>query len=219
MVSSIDPVISQLRAHGAKDVDQYERKLQSFRPNEQKVFEMLSEARAAFMFLKAGLKVTMRDKPDLYLELNGQPLYAEVKHFNWKATDTRDEEVMKAAPFEFVRVGNVVDDEGKHQYEQMCSIAIKKVTQYIADFPNVLVFVNHSPSVDFMLQSAVNEFDDEVRKRGANLDLRKLSGMMMLATVASVGLDATNIDLLPTRHAYKPLSNAFAAAMGQVRFA
>lgn len=219
MAISIDPIIAQLRAHGAKDVDQYERKLRSLGRNEQKVFEMLSEARAALMFLKAGLKVTMRDKPDLCLELNGQPLYAEVKHFNWKATDTRDEEAMKGAPFEFVRVGNVVDDEGKHQYEQMCSTAMKKLTQYMPGFCNVLVFVNHSPSVDFMLRSAVNEFDDEVRRQGANSDLRKLSGMMMLATVASVGLDATNIELLPTRHAYKPLSYAFGAAMGQVQFA
>ena len=211
--------MARLRAHGAKDVDQYERKLRSFGSNEQKVFEMLSEARAALMFLNAGLQVTMRDKPDLYLELNGQPLYAEVKHFNWKGTDTRDEKTMRAFPFEFVRVGNVVDNEGKHQYEQMCSIAMKKVPQYMPDFPNMLVFVNHSPSVDLMLQSAVNEFDDEDRKPGANPDLRNLSGMMMLATIASVGFGATNIDLLPTRFPYKRLSYSFWAALGQVQFA
>ena len=103
MAISIDSLTAQLWAYGAKDVDQYERKLQSFGTNSQKVFEMLSEARAAMMFLHAGIGVTMRDKPDLYLDFKGQPLYAEVKHFNWKATDTRDEAAMKAKPFEFCK--------------------------------------------------------------------------------------------------------------------
>jgi hypothetical protein len=49
------------------------------------------------MFLRTGWQVTMRDKPDLYVELNGALLCAEVKHFNWKATDTGDEEAMAAA--------------------------------------------------------------------------------------------------------------------------
>jgi hypothetical protein len=219
MVLSISDWASALRSNGATAVDQYEEKLRSFGSNSQKVFEMLSEARAAIMFLRAGVGVTMRDKPDLFLEFNGQQLYAEVKHFNWKATDTRDEETMRARPLEFVRVGNVVDDEGKHQYEQMCSIAMRKVSQYMAGFPNILVFVNHSPSVDLMLQSAVNEYDDEVRKPGANPDLRKLSGMMMLGTIARVGFGGGNIDLQPTRYAYRPLSYAFGAAMGQIQFA
>jgi len=60
-----------------------------------------------------------------------------------------------------------------------------------------------------MLQSAVNEYDDEVRKPGANPELRKLSGMMMLATSAPVGFGASNIEFVPTRYAYKPLTYAF----------
>ena len=101
----------------------------------------------------------------------------------------------------------------------MCSIAIKKTPQYMAGFPNILVFVNHSRSVDLMLQSAVNEYDDEVRKPGANPELRKLSGMMMLATSAPVGFGASNIDFVTTRYAYKPLSYAFGEAMAQIQFA
>ncbi len=66
-----------------------------------------------------------------------------------------------------------------------------------------------------MLQSAVNEYDDEVRKPGANLELRKLSGMMMLATSAPVGFGASNIEF--TRYAYKPLSYAFGEAMAQIQ--
>ena len=45
-----------------------------------------------------------------------------------------------------------------------------------------------------MLQSAVHEYDDEVHKPGANEELRKLSGMMKLATSVPVGLEpATSI--------------------------
>jgi len=49
------------------------------------------------------------------LEREGETLYAEVKHMNEKETDRRDEEAMAAAgPFEFVQVGNIIDDEKSH---------------------------------------------------------------------------------------------------------
>jgi hypothetical protein len=177
---SIDWWIGELRRHGASDVDQYEAKLRSFRDNEQKVFEFIAEARAALLFLKNGIKVAMQDRPDLRLSFNGETIYAEVKHYNEKETDRNDAKAMAATPFEFIQVGNVVDDEGLHGWQQMCATAIKKAPQYAPGFPNILVFVNHSDALDLHLRSAVNEFDDAVRKAGASSPLRKLSGMMML---------------------------------------
>jgi len=61
MAISIEQWVSALRSHGAKEVDQYKRKLRSFGAHEQKIFEMLSEARAALLFLRTGWQVTMRD--------------------------------------------------------------------------------------------------------------------------------------------------------------
>src|SRR5580658_2889600 len=137
MKTSVDQSISALRSQGAKDVDEYERKLRSFGMNEQKVFEMLSEARAALWFLGHGWAVTMRDRPDLKLELDSETVYAEVKHINEKDTDRRDQKAMEAAgEFEFVLVGNVIADEQSHAWQQMCDVAKRKESQYLDDEQN-----------------------------------------------------------------------------------
>ena len=139
----IDNWIAELHRHGAQEVEQYHQKLRNFGSNEQKVFELLSEARTALLFLKNRWRVTMRDKPDLLLEYDGVSIYGEVKHMNEKETDRLDAEAMaKADPFEVVQVGSVSADEGGHGWEQMCRIAIKKESQYLEGQQNVLIFVS-----------------------------------------------------------------------------
>ncbi len=215
MAVSIEQWTSALRVHGAKEVDQYERKLESFAGHEQKVFEFLSEARAALFFLRNGWQVTMRDRPDLMLQMEGETVYGEVKHMNRKETDRRDEEVMaKAAPFEFVQVGNIIDDEGERGYQGMCRSAIKKEPQYLTGEQNILIFVSHSESLDLLLQSAVNEFDDAVGKAGAASTLRKLGGMMMFSNIFGPSTGMSNIVFCPTRYALNPISFKLASALG-----
>jgi hypothetical protein len=216
---SIDWWIGELRRHGASDVDQYEAKLRSFRDNEQKVFEFIAEARAALLFLRNGIKVVMQDRPDLRLSFNGETIYAEVKHYNEKETDRNDAKAMAATPFEFIQVGNVVDDEGLHGWQQMCATAIKKAPQDAPGFPNILVFVNHSDALDLHLRSAVNEFDDAVRKAGASSPLRKLSGMMMLKNYQSVGWNATNVEFCYTSYALHAVDPKFVHLMTQGQLA
>ena len=63
----IDNWIAELHRHGAQEVEQYHQKLRNFGSNEQKVFELLSEARTALLFLKNGWRVSMREKTDLLL--------------------------------------------------------------------------------------------------------------------------------------------------------
>ncbi len=105
MTASVEPWIRALRSGGAIGVDGFEAKLMSHGTNHQKVFELLSEARAAVLFLSNGWKVTMRERPDLYLQLGSHEIYAEVKHVHEKETDKRDQEAMAAAePFQFVNV-------------------------------------------------------------------------------------------------------------------
>jgi hypothetical protein len=214
MKTSIDQWILALRSEGAKNVDQYERKLRSLGTNEQKVFEMLSEARVALWFLRHGWTVTMRDRPDLKLEFDGETIYAEVKHMNEKDTDRRDQEAMKAADeFEFVRVGNVIADEQSHAWQQMCNIAKRKKSQYLDGEQNILVFVSYSESLDLMLQSAVNEFDDEVYKAGASSPLRKLGGMAMIGISFGPSSGMSNVGFVPTRFPVKPISSKIASAL------
>lgn len=214
MSLSIESWISELRRRGAQEVDQYERKLQSFRDHDQKIFEMLSEARAALLFLGNGWSVTMREAPDLMLQLDGETIYAEIKHVNEKLTDRRDTEAMaKALPFEFVTVGNISQDEIGHGWEQMYRIAIKKERQYLEGQQNILIFVSYSESLDLLLQSAVNEFDDKVREAGAASPLRKLGGMMMLSTSYGPSSRMSNVVFCPTRYALNPIGPKLGTAL------
>jgi hypothetical protein len=220
MVISIDWWIAELKRLGAKDVDQYERKLRSFRSNERKIFEFIAEARAAKLFLTNGVGVTMQDRPDLRLDFNGEIIYAEVKHQHEKEIDRRDEARMAAAgPYEFVQIGNVFDDEQQHGWQGMCATAIKKESQYVEGFPNILVFVNHSNSIDLHLRSAVNEFNDAVQKGGAGSPLRKLGGMMMIGINQSVGYNPNNVEFGYTSYALKTINPYFVELMNQGQIA
>ena len=215
MAISIAPWISELKSLGAKEVDQYERKLKSFATNEQKIFEFLSEARAALLFLRNGWQVTMRDKPDLMLEFDGETIYAEVKHMNEKETDRRDAAAMAAAgQFEFVQVGNIIDDEDEHGWQGMCRTAIKKEPQYLDGEQNILIFVSYSESLDLLLESARNEFDDEVQRAGTASPLRKLGGMMMFSNIQGPSTGFSNVVFCPTCFPLKPISYKLATAMG-----
>lgn len=214
MPVAIQPFVTSLRAHGAKEVDQYERKLKSFGGNDQKVFELLSEARAALLFLRHGWQVTMRDRPDLMLEYDGGTVYAEVKHMNEKETDRRDADALAAGGgLEFVQVGNVIDDEQSHGWQQMCEIAIRKEPQYMDGEQNILVFVSYSESLDLLLQTAVNEFDDTVWKAGAGSPLRKLGGMMLFSTTFGPSSGMSNIEFCPTSYPLKPISDQVATVL------
>lgn len=214
MAILIDWWIAELRKLGAKNVEPYEQKLRSFDQNEQKVFEFIAEARAALLFLRNGLSVTMQDKPDLRLELGNEIIYAEVKHQNEKETDQRDEAAMAVAdPYEFVQVGNVFDDEQRHGWQGMCATAIKKQPQYVEGAQNILVFVNHSNSIDLHLRSAVNEFDNAVGKAGAASPLRKLGGMMMFGASYGPRSGWSNVEFIRTTYALQPISYRFAMMM------
>jgi hypothetical protein len=214
VVILIDWWIAELRKLGARNVDPYERKLRSFDQDEQKVFEFIAEARAAIFFLRNGISVTMQDKPDLRLERDTEIIYAEVKHQNEKETDRRDEAALAAAsPYEFVQVGNVFDDEQQYGWQGMCATAIKKQPQYVEGAENILVFVNHSNSIDLHLRSAVNEFDDAVRKAGAASPLRKLGGMMMFVESYGPTNGWSNVEFIRTTYALQPISSRFAMMM------
>jgi hypothetical protein len=220
MAISIDWWASELRRHGAEGIDQYERKLRSFSSNQRKLLEFIAEARAALLFLKNGIGVTMQDAPDLCLNFNGETIYAEVKHQHEKETDRRDEVPMATArPYEFVQIGNVFDDEQQPGWQGMCATAIKKESQYVEGSPNILVFVSHSNSLDLLLPSAMKEFDDAVRKAGVASPLRKLGGMVMIGFNQGVGYNPNNVEFCYADDAFKPINPNFAQLMNQGQIA
>lgn len=212
-------ILNELRRLGARGVDQYEAKLRSFGGNRQKIFEFLSEARAARLFLNNGMEVTMRDKPDLELRFRGETIYAEVKHQNEKAVDRRDDAAMRARPFEFIRVGNVFEDERQQGYEGMCRTAIKKVAQYVDGAPNILIFVNYSDSLDLMLGTAVQEFDLAVQREGQQSPLRKLGGMMMFNASYGPRNGWSNVEFECLLHPFYSINACFVETMRQGQLA
>ena len=136
----IDDWISKLRIKGAKGIDQYERRLKENAVNEEVFNDLLFEARAALMFLHYDWDVMLRESPDLELSLNGELLYAEVKHFREKKQDRLDEQAMRASA-KFVRIGDLSKTEKSEPWEQIVAVAVKKALagQYIERAPNILV--------------------------------------------------------------------------------
>ena len=218
MPDPVEEVIAQLQQAGANGVDEYAARLRSYGVDSPKVAEFISEGRVALMFLRNGWSVTLQDRPDLLLEFAGEKLYAEVKHFRMKAADRRDEAVMKATEDGglFVRVGCVVGDEGRQAWEQMYDTAVKKAPQYIDGAANILIFDSHSNSLDLMLQSAVNEFDESIDRQGADPARRRLSGMMMLSPNLCISTGGTNVEFIPTRKPDVPLSLTLAHALREI---
>ena len=118
-----------------------------------------------------------------------------------------------ASEFEFVQVGNVIVDEQSHAWQQMCEIGKRKVSQYLDGEQNILVFVSYSESLDLMLQSAVNEFDDYVYRAGVSSPLRKLGGMAMIGTSFGPSSAMSNVEFVATRFPLKPISPKIASAL------
>lgn len=183
----IDHTITALRRAGARDVDLYELKLRQNSGNPVQVRNHLSEALAAFMFLTHGARVTMRDSPDLMVEWYGGAFYAEVKHFNKKEQDERDEAALKNSPGIMIPVGDTSLIERRPAYQQISDVARKKKAQYIDGAINILVIETSSEAVGplglvkMMAESAVREYDEELYKTPSDSALRRLNGITLVS--------------------------------------
>ena len=187
----IDHAVSMLRRAGAKGVDIYDLKLRQNSGNPAQVRNHLSEALAALMFLRHGARVMMRESPDLRVEWCDELFYAEVKHFNKKEQDERDEVAMRNAHGALIQVGNTSLIEGRQAYQQISDVARKKRAQYVDGAINILVIETSSEAVgplglvDVMAKSAAREYDAELYKTPSDVALRKLNGIMLVSPVLS----------------------------------
>jgi hypothetical protein len=119
----IDQLVAQLRGKGAIGVEQYEVKLKSNAKNIAVLDDLLFEGRAALLFLANAFKVTLRDSPDLKMELDNEVVYAEVKHFREKEQDRRDEKAMSETRELLVEIGDTTATEGSSVWEQIAVVA------------------------------------------------------------------------------------------------
>ncbi len=213
----ISQFVEQLRTEGINGIEQYEQRLRDNANNFSVLDDLFCEGRAALMFSRNGFRVVLREKPDLRLELNEEVVYAEVKHFRRKEQDAIDEKAMRQASDLLVPIGDTTSTEGVHAWKQIANVAICKANQYMNDAPNVLVIESSSDSLELMLRTAVNEYDDHVS--GSNDSrLRRLNAFMLVNT-SSIGFGASgpcNVELCPTHDPIVPLGTEFVRALSAV---
>ncbi|MFC1968274.1 hypothetical protein ACFLVX_02640 [Chloroflexota bacterium] len=175
----IDQLVTQLRGKGAIGIEQYEVKLKNNTKNIAVLDDLFFEGRAALLFLTNGFKVTLRDSPDLKIELDNEVVYAEVKHFREKEQDRIDEKAMAKTRGLLVPIGDTTVTESSAVYEQIADVAISKADQYVMNAPNILIIESSSDSTSLNLSSAAHEYNDRVRKTN-DPRLRRLNALMLV---------------------------------------
>jgi hypothetical protein len=158
----IDGQLAKLKNLGVRGLEVYLDKLHQNCQNPSTLEDLLCEGRAALLFARHGWHVEMRDAPDLALELEGELLYAEVKHFRYKKQDDIDELSMLQAIGELVPIHDL-SQEGKNAYAQIAEVArAKDYYQSIGSAPLILVIVSSTDCLELMVEtgSASREYED-----------------------------------------------------------
>ncbi len=180
-------LVDRLVEAGVRNAESYRRKL-SDNSGEPTVFrDLVSERVAALMFSMAGFVVEMGESPDLTLTGFGQSLSAEVKHFRYKQQDAMDNVKLREYSDYLIEFGNTVPTEGKTAWEQVAAVAQRKVRQYRAGTPNLLVLESSSPHCvdDVVVRTARNILDEETEV-GTNPHLSRLNGIVFLSSEFNV---------------------------------
>jgi hypothetical protein len=157
----IPRVIAELKKEGIAGLPEYEQRLRNNAGNENVFLDYFLEANVALMFSSHGFEVTMRDKPDLRIELDGEVAYAEVTHFRRKERDEIDEQAMRDSE-DLVPVGGPTPTEPAQVWDQLACKAKRKAkaNQYREDAPNILVVETSSNAVNFtILSTAVHLYN------------------------------------------------------------
>ena len=211
-------LMAQLKKEGIAGLEGYEQRLSASTPAMENFKDLLFEADAALMFSRHGFKVTMRDKPDLRIELDDEAAYAEVKHFREKKQDRIDEEAGRDSE-DLVPVG--ILPEQPCPWQQIVNVAIFKAKQeqYVDGAPNLLVIASDSNAVDgFVLPTGVHLYNQEAAKSGANSPLRRLNAFLLVDMVNEVwtGTGSRNVYFCPTTYATVPISPKLVNALSNI---
>jgi hypothetical protein len=173
----IPHLIAELHTEGISGLFEYERRLRNNARNKKVLGDLLFEADAAMMFSCHGFKVTIQERPDLRIELDGEVAYAEVTHFLEKKQDQTDEQTMRDSE-DLVPTGILTPTEGSEAWEQLAEKALDKAHQYKENAPNILVIAADSSSVNgSILPTAVHIYDG---KANSNPRLQRLNAFMLV---------------------------------------
>lgn len=177
-----------LEQEGVKNVSVYVEKLQANHTNLSVFEDLLFESRAAWMFLKYGFQVEMRESPDLSLQWESHHFHAEVKHFRMKETDTLDQARMNATRDELVVYGDTIPLEGLAAWDQVVEVAKRKIKQYQENVPNILVIGSSSFHCidDAIMPTAINIINEKI-STGNCVELSRLNGILLISPDYNIG--------------------------------
>lgn len=224
MEDHIDRLMTLLREEGIEGLADYEQRLVNNAGSAKVFCDLVHESSAALMFSRNGFKVTIREKPDLRVELDDDVIYAEVKHFREKDQDRVDEKAMGESE-DLVLVGSTVFLEGIAAWQQIANVAARKASQYMADAPNLLVIASDSNCISgTILSTAVDIYNERVSKSN-DLCLRRLNGFMLMDQWISpgvrseqlIGAGSRSVFFRPTACAAIRLSAKLTNALGSIR--
>ena len=162
----MDDIITSMRislgkAH-VQGVPEYIKNLRANSNNNEHFEDVRLEGRAALMFSKAGLGVTMRESPDLALKFNNEQFYAEVKHFRLKKQDQYGDTVPPA-------------------WKQVYNVAKDKIKQYKEHSLNILVIENNDDRIEELnIPTAIDGINQDVRS-GKCPGFAKLNGILLIS--------------------------------------
>jgi len=220
-VREMDDLVTNMRislekAH-VKGVPEYIKRLWA-NANSANFGDFYLEGRAALMFSKAGLDVTIQDSPDLALKFNNKVFYAEVKHFREKEQDKIDAARMSGAGDLLVPYGDTVPLEGKHACDQVYDVAKKKIGQYKEYAPNILVIESSSTSVeDINIPTVIDTINQDVHS-GKCPGLAKLNGILLASGWYNISQQWRNVHFFRTSNPAVPLSRKLLSLLKNIYF-
>jgi hypothetical protein len=207
---------SRLEKAQIKGIEVYIKKIQDNSPEDDVFQDLLLEGKAALIFSQSGFCVTMRESPDLALRFNNEEFYIEVKHFRKKEQDRIDDAKMSNAGDLLEPYGDTFPLEGKYACEEVYSIAINKINQYIEHAPNILVIESSSDCIeDTEIPSAIDMINSDVHS-GKCPEFSKLNGILLIT------LDWYNISpgrkvfFSPTSYPAVPLSRELSCLLDDI---
>jgi hypothetical protein len=208
----IPNLITELSKAGIKGLDEYEGRLRNNAGDRDVLGDLLFEANVSLMFSRHGFQVTIREKPDIMIEHNGEIAYAEVKHFREKVQDILDEKAMRESN-DLIPVSVLTPTEGAEAWDQIADVAVKKKHQYQEDAPNLLVIATSSDAVSGVVVQTAGHIINE--KAYSDPQLRKLNALMLIDQWITRN---KNVDFYRTAYGTTPMSMSFITKLENIQF-
>ena len=217
MRMKLNEQLARLADAGVRGLEVYREKLRQNARSPMRLLDLSCEGQAALLFSRYRWQVMMRDAPDLALELDGETLYAEIKHFRRKKQDDLDEARMSQAVDELVRIHDVTETERKNAYAQIAEVArAKDYYQTIGGASLILVIVSSTECLELMVEtgSAAREYEDAC---SAGSYPRKLGAIMMINPSINVRNGPSNIEFSKINARISPLREEHLRALEHIR--